>query len=372
MKDNIDVLVFGSSNIDYITYVNELPKPGETVLAMHRERCFGGKGANQCVAASKLGANCALITKLGTDALGEDYLEYLKTLEINLDFVERVESMPTGLAEIIVSDNAENTIIVLPGANSMLRPKDVSRCKKLFKNAKVLMCQLETEQKAVLFALQQFKGISILNASPMPKNINVELITTPTILCINEMEAAQLTEREQVNTLQDAKAAANEIIDKGAKSVIITMGALGAVFLSSTERDVCIHCPAAPVRFLADTSGAGDAFLGSLAYHIAIFPNLHRESHISAANICAAYAVGHRGTQLSFPGPEYAQNDLCRFVPTCTVIADESTKPTEPETTPAPTKTETLLPPVVEPEPKTTATTEAPEQKDTEPQPISA
>ncbi|EDW64473.2 ribokinase [Drosophila virilis] len=323
----LDVLVFGSSNIDYITYVNELPRPGETLFGMYREQCYGGKGASQCVAAAKLGGRCALVSKLGQDKLGDDYFEYLRELGINVDFVDRAEGKQTGLTEIIVADNTENAIIVMAGANECLKTPDVSRAKKVFKRAKVLICQLETDEKAALCALKQFKGESILNVSPVPKNMNVELIKAPTILCVNRLEAAQLTDREEIKTLQDAKAAANDLIDKGAKSVIITMGPLGAVHLSSKDREVCTQCPAAPVRFLADTSGAGEAFLGSLAYHMSMFPNLSRESHISAANICAAYAVGHRGTQPSFPGPELFQADLCHASPEFNVIPDKAPTP---------------------------------------------
>ncbi|XP_030080268.1 ankyrin repeat domain-containing protein 12-like isoform X4 [Drosophila hydei] len=320
----LDVLVFGSSNIDYIMYVNELPKTGETVFAMHRERCYGGKGANQCVAAAKLGANCALISKLGDDELGVKYLEYLTKLGINVEHVGIVAGQSTGLTEINVADNAQNMNIVLSGANLLLKSTDVLNAKKLFGKSKVLLCQLETDEKAVLFALNHFKGVSILNASPAHRKLSSELIRAPTILCCNRLEAAQLTNRRQIVTLQDAKAAATRLIKMGAKSVIITMSDMGAVYLSSSEPDLCTQCPAALALHLTDTSGASDAFLGSLAYHIAIYPNLIRESHITAANICAAYAVSHRGTQPSFPGPNLFQERLCQFDPLYYIIGNDT------------------------------------------------
>ncbi|XP_051858401.1 ribokinase isoform X1 [Drosophila albomicans] len=364
-KDNgpIEVLVFGSINMDYITYLNELPKPGETLQAMYREQCFGGKGANQCMAAAKLGANCALIAKLGQDDLGSIYYEYLQQMGINTDYVEQLEGVETGIAQINVDDNAENTIVVLPGANQRLNSKDVSAAKKLFKTAKVLLCQLETNHKAVLCALKLFKGVSILNAAPAMKDMPPELIQAASILCVNEVEAAQLTDREDIKTLQDAKAAAGELLEKGAQSVIITMGALGAVHLSQSDPKYCIHCPAAPVRYLADTSGAGDAFLGSLAYHILRFPNLNPESHIYAANICAAYSVGHRGTQPSFPGSEIAQDDLCHIYPNFCVIPEETeeeaTLRKKQETEAAKAKeTETAAKPEAAPAPVAAATPE--------------
>ncbi|XP_030238578.1 uncharacterized protein LOC115562016 [Drosophila navojoa] len=334
----LDVLVFGSSNIDYINYVNELPKSGETVFGVHRDCCYGGKGANQCVAAAKLGARCALISKLGNDKLGAQYLEYLKELDINVDHVEIIDGQSTGLTEINVAENARNMNIVLSGANMMLKCNDVLNARKLFRHAKVLLCQLETDERIVLFALHHFKGVSILNVSPAHANMNLELIRAPTILCCNRLEAAQLTNREQIDTLEDAKAAATDLIEMGANSVIITMGEKGAVYMSSSEPDLCTHVPAPRVPYLADTSGASDAFLGSLAYHISIYPNLMRESHISAANICAAHAVGHRGTQPSFPGPELFQERLCQYDPLYYIIGDETAETAQAEARPtAPT-----------------------------------
>lgn len=291
--------------------------------AMFREKCYGGKAANQCVAARKLGAGCALIAKLGNDDLGKEYFKYLSDMLINTESLKLVDGESTGLAQINVDDKAANTIVVLYGANSKLTAKEVKDYRKLLKHAKVLLCQLESDPKAVLTALNMFKGVSVLNASPVTKKITSELIAAPSILCVNEIEAAQLTEREQVKTVYEAKAAANDLLLKGAKSVIITLGDQGAIHLSKQEQDRCIHCPAAPVRYLADTSGAGDAFLGSLAYHIARYPNLQREYHIHAANICAAHSVGHRGTQPSFPGPNLAQTDLCRQTPVFSLVPDE-------------------------------------------------
>lgn len=291
---------------------------------MFREKCYGGKAANQCVAARKLGASCALIAKMGNDDLGKEYHKYLSDMLINTEYVKLMDGEFTGFSQTNIDDKAANTVVVLYGANNKLNVKEVKDYKKHFKNAKVLLCQLESDPKAVLCALNMFKGVSVLNASPVTKStITSELLAAPTILCVNETEAAQLTEREQVKTVYEAKAAANDLLLKGAKSVIITLGDQGAIHLSKKEQDRCIHCPAAPVRYLADTSGAGDAFLGSLAYHIARYPNLEREYHIHAANLCAAHSVGQRGTQPSFPGPALAQTDLCRQKPVFSLVPDE-------------------------------------------------
>ncbi|KAM8717532.1 hypothetical protein ACLKA7_004256 [Drosophila subpalustris] len=359
----VEVVVFGTASMEYTTYLNELPKPGETKKAMYREECFGGRAANQCVAAAKLGAHCALVSKLGSDDLGRTYYEYLQQMDINMDYVQMVEGQQTGTCHISVDDNSQSSIVVLPGANATLSHKDVSRSRKAFNQAKVLLCQLDTEPKVVLCALKQFKGVSILNGAPGMKTLSPELIKAPTILCINEVEAALLTERKEIRFVQDAKEAAHELLLKGAKTVIITMGDQGAVFLSSSEPDTCLHCPAAPVRYLADTSGAGDAFLGSLAFHIVHFPKLNLEHHIHAANLCAAYAVGKRGTQPSFPGPEMAQDDLCLIDPAFYIILNETKeqkawRERQAGVVPAPVESKPELTPEPQPEPKPETKTE--------------
>lgn len=294
------------------------------MLGMYREKCYGGKAANQCIAANRLGAHCALIGKMGDDELGRQYHKYLRQMHINTDFLKAVAGNTTGISHIYVDDNSQKTIVVVSGANCKLTSKDVQCSKKLFKKARVLLCQLETDPKVVLAAIKQFKGVSILNAAPIPlKPISPELIAAPTIICVNAFEAAHLTDRENINTVYEAKAAANDLLEKGAQSVIITLGDKGAIHVSKKNQDRCIHCPAAPVSYVADTSGAGDAFLGSLAYHMAKYPNLSREYHIHAANICAAHSVEQRGTQPSFPGPELASFDLCRKKPVYYVVPDE-------------------------------------------------
>ncbi|XP_016963637.1 ribokinase [Drosophila biarmipes] len=346
MGKSLDVVVFGSANIEYITYVAELPKPGELVAGTYMETCFGGKAANQCVAAAKLGGSTALVAKLGKDESGDDYLSHLQQHDVDVQHVEQVKNNPTGMSEIAVSDRGEQYKINVAGANAFLTGKDASRAKKTFQAAKVLLCQLEADMSATMCALRQFKGVSILHMSPMRKDIPAGMIALPTILVANQEAAAHLTEMEEVKTLEQAREAAETLIEKGAKSVIITMGDQGAVYMSKKNRDMCTHVPASDVPHLADSSGAGDAFLGSLAYHIARFPKLTTEHHISAANSCAAYSLGRRGTQPSFPGRDSAKNDLCFVTPTFNVIA-----PPNPETEkePAEDAPEPPVPPPEEP-----------------------
>lgn len=309
--------------------MEELPRPGEMVSGLYMEACFGGKAANQCVAAAKLGATTALVARVGQDLSGDEYLDYLEQHSVDVENVRQVKHIPTGMKEIAVSEEGQNYQINVPGANASLTAKDVAMSKKAFRNAKVLLCQLETEPKATMCALRQFKGVSILHVSPMRREVPKEIITLPTILVMNQLAAAHLAELEEVQTLEQARDAAEIILAKGARSVIITMADQGAVYMSDRKKEgLCTHVPAADVPHVVDYSGVGDAFVGSLAYHIAQYPKLSREHHICAAHSCAAYSMGGQGTQPSFPGREAVKTDLCLSSPTFNVIPESKKRDT--------------------------------------------
>lgn len=179
-----------------------MPKAGETLHGVKFTNGFGGKGANQCVAASRLGAKAAMIAKLGTDSWGEKYVRHLKEENINVDFVKQCDGECTGIAQIVVSSEGENHIVIVTGANNKLDSKDVTEARTLFENSKVLLCQLETPLKGTIDALKTFKGISILNAAPALKETPVELLKAATILCVNETEAALICQMEDIQTLK--------------------------------------------------------------------------------------------------------------------------------------------------------------------------
>ncbi|XP_037807121.1 ribokinase [Lucilia sericata] len=298
---NINVLVYGSAIVDFICYVDRLPKAGETLHGHKFANGFGGKGANQCVAAARLGANTAMIAKLGMDMWGEQYVQQLKRENVNVDFVKQCAGESTGIAQIAVSSEGENHIVIVAGANNNLAANDVQEAEALFQNAKVLLCQLETPLVGTLAALQAFKGISILNAAPALKNTPAELLKAASILCVNETEAALMCELEDIQTLSQAKIAAQKLLKLGAQTVIITLGSQGAVYSSTKEPSKCIHVPAHKVEKVLDTTGAGDAFLGALAFHMAQNPQQELHQHIGFANYVAAHSVQYPGTQSSFP-----------------------------------------------------------------------
>ncbi|XP_017048310.1 ribokinase [Drosophila ficusphila] len=298
-----EVLVFGSAIIDFICYTPRLPKPGETLHGHRFQTGYGGKGANQCVAAARQGSRTALVAKLGADTFGGDYLRQLIEEKVNVEHVQQLEGQTTGVAQIAVSDGGENNIIIVVGANSQLSSRDVTLAEVLFREAKVLVCQLETPVEATLTALKSFRGVSILNAAPAMENTPRELLRLASIFCVNESEAGLMTQMASIETVEEARTAVGQLIEMGANTVIITLGKLGAVFGSSDSKDVFHHvkAPHVPPEKVVDTTGAGDAFIGALAHNIARYPQNKLEAHIAAACAVASQSVQLPGTQASFP-----------------------------------------------------------------------
>ncbi|XP_023161946.2 ribokinase [Drosophila hydei] len=303
MSDTLDVLVFGSAIIDFICYTPRLPKAGETLHGHKFQTGFGGKGANQCVAAARQGSKTALIAKLGADTFGSDYLCQLRAENVNVEHVQQLDGQTTGIAQIAVSDGGENNIIIVVGANNLLNASDVRAAAEHFAKSKVLVCQLETPIEATMEALRQFSGISILNAAPALKQTPTELLKLSSILCVNETEAALMTDVKSIDTISEANAALTRLIELGANTVIITLGKLGAVYASKdASRDYeLVPAPIVPSELVLDTTGAGDAFIGALANSLARYPDLTLADHIAAACEVASKSVQQLGTQSSFP-----------------------------------------------------------------------
>lgn len=300
MSCDNDVVVLGASIIDYMSYVPQLPGPGETLRATRFQKGFGGKGANQSVSAARLGSKTALISKLGSDNAADKYTENLNTHGVSTAHVTRAEGQSTGKAYITVGGNAENQIIIHPAANDLLSLEDVENAEELLNSTKVLVCQLETSIPATLAALRKFKkGISVLNVSPVPESRSIELFTLPSILCVNQSEAAKLTGRA-VPTLAEAKRAISNIIHLGCRTVIITLGADGALFATDSDPKT-IHVRAPRIEEVVDTTGAGDAFIGALAHFIARYPEASMLQKVGGAVHIASMTVQQYGTQTSYP-----------------------------------------------------------------------
>ncbi|XP_053697588.1 ribokinase-like [Sabethes cyaneus] len=299
MSHKFDVVVFGSCIVDFISYVPRLPRVGETLHGSRFVTGFGGKGANQCVAAARLGSRTAIVGKLGNDPWGKNYLNALQSEGVNVDCVDIVDGESTGIAQINVAENGDNQIVIVVGANNRLLAGDADQCKDLFNEARVLVCQLETPSVGTIEALKHFSGVSIMNAAPAMENISHDLLKLPTIFCVNESEAALITDM-QVETVMQAKAALLKLRSMGCGIVIITLGEKGAIFQMKDSSKIK-HVQPHHVDKVVDTTGAGDAFIGALAHFIARNPSAGLTECISAANRVAAISVQKTGTQTSFP-----------------------------------------------------------------------
>ncbi|XP_066254425.1 ribokinase-like [Euwallacea similis] len=300
------IVVVGSCMIDFVSYSPRLPNPGETIHGHKFVTNFGGKGANQCVAAARLGGTTALIARVGDDVWGPKYIANLEAEHVNTQYVKITENSSSGIAQINVADDGINQIVIVAGANNNLTVKDVEEAEFLISSADVLVLQLETPVETAIKAMQICKGISILNGAPALSKFDEQLLKLPTIFCINETEASVFS-GFPVNNLSDAEAAARCLLSKGCQSVLITLGPSGAVFLTN-ETGKKIFMAKSPKVTSVDTTGAGDAFIGALAYFLAYFKNVSIEKCIEAACFVAADTVTRFGTQISFPGPEILEN----------------------------------------------------------------
>ncbi|XP_062558432.1 ribokinase-like [Armigeres subalbatus] len=299
MSEKFDVAVFGSLIVDFISYVPRLPKVGETLHGTKFATGFGGKGANQCVAAARLGSRTAMVGKLGNDPWGKNYYNNLQAEGVNVDHVDILDGQNTGIAQINVANNGDNQIVIVVGANNSLQPNDVQVSEDVINKAKVLVCQLETPVQATIEALKNFKGISIMNAAPGMENIPLDLLKLCTIFCVNESEATLITGMV-VETIIQAKAALLKLRDMGCGTIIITLGEKGAIFATKDSQKV-IHVRPFKVNKVLDTTGAGDAFIGALAHVLATHPTAEMVECVATANRVAAFSVQKPGTQTSFP-----------------------------------------------------------------------
>ncbi|MFH8571351.1 ribokinase [Streptomyces sp. NPDC017993] len=289
-----DVLVVGSANADLTVRVERRPGAGETVLGTDLVESAGGKGANQAAAAARLGARTALLARVGGDAYGALLLAAQRAAGTDVGPVIVDEAARTGTAMIIVSPDGDNSIVVSPGANAALTPQDVTAAKDVIAGASVLSLQLEIPLESVraAAALAEDAGTRVvLNPSPAPDRLAPELLAAADPLVVNEHEARQLS------GLADGKPAewAQALRERGARSVVITLGGDGALVLDGSGVS---QAPGVEVRAV-DTTGAGDAFTGALATRLARGDSLPDAARF-AVRVGAA-AVTKPGAQPSYP-----------------------------------------------------------------------
>jgi ribokinase len=290
------IIVIGSSNTDMVIKASHLPQPGETILGGTFFMNAGGKGANQAVAAARLGGEVLFIAKTGDDVFGKQSIELFRDEGIDISCIIKDAQHPSGVALITVDDNGENCIVVAAGANAALTPENVSGVKEKIESASIILMQLETPIETVEYVatIAGAKGIKIiLNPAPAAE-LNDGLLKKITIITPNQKEAEMLT-GIKVNNESSAEKAVMFLHNKGIETVVITMGALGA-FVSHNNKYSMI--PGHKVQ-VADTTAAGDVFNGALA--VALAEEKDMEDAVAFACKASAISVTRLGAQASAP-----------------------------------------------------------------------
>lgn len=291
-----EIIVVGSTNMDMVVKTTHIPLPGETVLGGTFLLNPGGKGANQAVAAARLGGRVAFITKIGNDIFAKQSIQLFDDEEINTDGVLADADHPSGIALITVDEVGENSIVVAPGANAHLSVQDVIVKLSDYSDAKIILLQLEIPMETVEAVLKYAheKGILVMvNPAPVNKKI-LDLFPFIDILTPNEKEAEMLS-GITITSIETAILAAEEIRKKGVKTVIITLGKLGAILVNEEGAQ---HIPSPQVTAI-DTTAAGDVFNGAVTVYLAEGKSL--QEAVSFACKAAAIAVTRLGAQSSIP-----------------------------------------------------------------------
>ncbi|XP_064881681.1 ribokinase isoform X2 [Oncorhynchus nerka] len=256
-EEAFDVVVVGSCMTDLVSQAPRLPKAGETIHGHKFFIGFGGKGANQCIQAARMGAKTAMVCKVGKDFFGENYIQNFKDNGVSTEFVGQTVDSATGAASIIVNDAVK----------------------------------------------------TIFNPAPAIPDLDPEFYRASDVFCCNESEAELLT-GVAVASIEDAGRASEELLRRGCSSVIITLGSRGCVVLSAQEpSSPSHHVPTKPVTTV-DTTGAGDSFIGALAFYMAHFPTMSLEEMARRANQVAGVSVQTIGTQASYPSKKDLPTDL--------------------------------------------------------------
>jgi ribokinase len=293
------IYVIGSSNTDMVIKSDKLPTPGETVIGGNFIMSAGGKGANQAVAAAKLGAKVLFVSKVGNDIFGKQALQGFVDVGINTDFVFTDPDNASGIALILVDGKGENSISVASGANANLHFSEVEKALDSIQEGDIILLQLEipidTVYKTIKFCLEKGAKV-ILNPAPAQK-LDESYFKYLSMITPNETEAEILT-GIKVTDLDTAKRAANDFHNKGILDVIITMGSKGA-FYSNKDKQILIPSPKV---MAVDSTAAGDVFNGALC--VAISEGQAIEEAIVFACKAASISVTRMGARASAPTRE--------------------------------------------------------------------
>ncbi len=302
MKNKI--LVIGSMNYDLVVYAKRHPIPGETILGDRFLTFPGGKGANQAIAAARLGGDVQMVGRVGKDAFGQELIDNLVNNQVEISHIQKVKE-PTGTAFISVDAHGQNAIIVIPGANATLTTSDVNALKDTIQAAKILVLQLEIPLDVVIQAIDIADALGttiLLNPAPATQ-IPLETLRKVTYLIPNESELAQLA-RVETNTFSACHQAVKHLQSMGCQQIILTRGEHGAYYFDQENQ---IFAPPFNVPVI-DSTAAGDAFIGGLAAALAADIDIH--TALLRASAAGAWAVTKIGAQTSLPNKTELENFL--------------------------------------------------------------
>jgi ribokinase len=303
------IVVVGSINMDLVARVPQLPRPGETVLGTAFSQVPGGKGANQAVAAARLGADVTMIGRVGDDVFGEQLLVSLRRHGVRTEQVQRAANCPSGLALIGVDDSGQNSITVIGGANQRLTPKDIEAQSAAIAGADALLVQLEVPLETVVAAVavaRQHGVLTILDPAPPPSGALPAELYAVDVLSPNQAEAEALT-GVAVTSVSTAIIAARKLHERGARQVVFKLGAQGA--LAGESGGEFAQIPAPQVR-VVDTTAAGDAFTAALAVALIEGRSLGEATRFACA--AGSLATTRAGAQDAMPSREEVVAELAR------------------------------------------------------------
>lgn len=301
------IAVIGSNMVDLVTYTERMPKAGETLEAPVFDMGFGGKGANQAVAAAKLGAEVLMVSKVGDDMFGPNTRENFIQVGIDARHVKTVPGVSSGVAPIFVEPSGQNSILIIKGANGHLMPADVNAAIDDIRQCELIVMQLEIPLETVYHTIELGVRENIpvmLNPAPAVADLDMEKISKLDMFVPNETELEILT-KQSVDSFKQIEKAALSLVESGVKTVIVTMGSKGALLV---DKNGTVHIPCPKIE-AKDTTGAGDAFIGCFSRYYVETKEVH--SSIKKAVAYASLSTMKPGTQKSFAGASEFES-FCR------------------------------------------------------------
>ena len=297
-----NICVIGSLNMDLVVNVDTMPKPGQTIIGSNFKEVPGGKGANQAVAMARLNGNVSMIGKVGEDGFGQTLINSLKNDKVDTTYIQTSKGA-TGVALITVDKNAQNSIVVSPGANFEVKEDDIDNNIEAIKNSDIVVLQLETPLNTIKYALNKAKELNkytILNPAPAVK-LDDEIIKNVDLLTPNETEL-EIISGVSIETEEDIQKAAQIMIEKGVKELIVTLGSKGSLYINKEKSMIKKAYKVEAV----DTTAAGDSYTGALA--VALSQDKNIEDAMDFASKVGALSVLKEGAQSSLPTLEDVKN----------------------------------------------------------------